>query len=391
MIAVTKSATLGSIARFVNGAAFKPTDWDDDRARIIRIQNLNDPDKPYNRTNRKVGPDLQVHPGDLLVSWSASLVVFVWGGPDVALLNQHIFRVFPNETLVNRDYLKYALQVAVEKMKRQVHGATMQHINRGEFLATEIPLPSIDEQQRIASILDKADEVRAKRITALETLEPLIRAVFIDMFGDPFANPMGWPEKPELGDIADITSGFTKGRVIKNKDYKVRTVPYLAVSNVQDGYLNLEVVKEIEATDHEIEKFKLYPGDLRLTEGGDPDKLGRGTVWGSEITECIHQNHIFRVRVDSEHFHPLFVSRLIASERGKRYFLRSAKQTTGIASINKTQLSKFRLPRPPISLQEDFASQVAAIGSIGRTIDRASRNAEELFASLSHQAFQGAL
>ena len=97
-----KMVALGEVAEFINGAAFKPEDWGEDGLRIIRIQNLNDASKPYNRTLKRVPSKYEVLPGTLLVSWSASLGVFVWNEPDIALLNQHIFKVVPNTKKVIR-------------------------------------------------------------------------------------------------------------------------------------------------------------------------------------------------------------------------------------------------------------------------------------------------
>lgn len=131
---------LGDIADFINGAAFKPEDWGDDGLPIIRIQNLTDSSKPFNYTRREVSEKLVVNPGDLLVSWSATLGVFRWKGPQ-GLLNQHIFRVVPDDSLVDSNYLRHALGLALDDMERHLHGATMKHVNRGEFLGTRIPLP----------------------------------------------------------------------------------------------------------------------------------------------------------------------------------------------------------------------------------------------------------
>ena len=124
-----------------------------------------------------------VEPGDLLVSWSASLGVFEWDRPEPALVNQHIFKVVPNEALVKRDYLRHMLRGALIDMERHLHGATMRHINRAEFLATQIPLPPLPEQRRISAILEHAETVRAKRMTTLARLQELEHAAYQDTFG----------------------------------------------------------------------------------------------------------------------------------------------------------------------------------------------------------------
>ena len=180
----------------------------------------------------------------------------------------------------------------------------------------------------------------------------------------------GWPIA-SLDEICSIASGITKGR--KPPPEPLREVPYMAVVNVQDGRLNLETVKTIPASSSEIERYKLLLGDLLLTEGGDPDKLGRGTVWNGEISECIHQNHIFRVRTAASLINMSFLSRLVASPAGKAYFLSKAKQTTGIASINLTQLRNFPVPLAPLNEQRRIAAKLdttlAAVDACRQRLD----------------------
>lgn len=245
------------------------------------------------------------------------------------------------------------------------------------------------EQRRVAAILDKADTLRAKRRAALAQLDTLTQAIFLDMFGDPAMNPKGWPETACLGDVAEIVSGVTKGRKLNGKP--ARVVPYLAVVNVQDHALNMSTVKTIEATEGEIDRYRLLKDDLLLTEGGDPDKLGRGTLWGDELPECIHQNHVFRVRLTTESLQPLYLNWLVGSRRGKEYFLRSAKQTTGIASINTTQLRGFPLIVPPVELQKAFAARTEFVERLKAAHRASLAQLDALFASLQHRAFRGEL
>jgi len=162
----------------------------------------------------------------------------------------------------------------------------------------------------------------------------------------------------------------------------------MRVANVQDGYLELDEIKTLKVPQKEIDKYLLKKGDVLLTEGGDPDKLGRGHVWNEEVSPCIHQNHIYRVRLDQSKILPIFFSAYVGSKYGKKYFLRAAKQTTGIATINLTQLRNFPTPLPPLSLQSRFAEMVAKIEAQRRQAERQLAAAEEVFAGVLQGSFE---
>ncbi len=136
----------------------------------------------------------------------------------------------------------------------------------------------------------------------------------------------------------------------------MRDVPYLRVANVKDGHLDLSEVKTFSATEDEIEKWTLRAGDVLFTEGGDLDKVGRGTLWKEELPECIHQNHIYRVRFPRERYLPEFVALQVRSKYAKDYFFKKAKKTTGIASINQQVLKAFPVLSPSIDIQEKVVS-----------------------------------
>lgn len=304
-----------------------------------------------------------------------------------ASTNQAVCHIIPDPKLADVRYVFHALRAQVAQLIRRGVGGAQPNISQGIVKELAVPLPKVPEQRRIAQILDVAEALRVNRRTALAQFDGLTHSIFLDLFGDPANNPRAWPENKSLGEAADIVSGVTKGRSLQGKS--TREVPYLAVVNVQDRFLNMSVVKTIEATEAEIQQFKLLPDDLLLTEGGDPDKLGRGTLWNGELPECIHQNHVFRVRLKSPDLHPLFLNWLVGSSRGKRYFLRSAKQTTGIASINMTQLRGFPLLIPPINLQREFVSRVAAVDKLSIASRSSLAGLNALFAGLQFRAFQG--
>ncbi len=290
---------------------------------------------------------------------------------------------------VDRSYLAHflAFPETISLATTRATGANLPRISPKELSGFEIPIPPIEEQRRIAEVLDRANDLRAKRQQAISLLDDLKQSVFIDMFGDDSA----WDSYCRLADVADISSGITKGRKIR-QGTALRSVPYLAVANVQDKRLDLSFVKTIEASAGEIERHRLRKDDLLLTEGGDPDKLGRGTLWNEEIADAIHQNHIFRVRLRSNaHVNPVYLNWYVSSDFGKRYFLQSAKQTTGIASINATQLKNFPLRLPSLQLQESFAAKIASVCK-SQAVQEANLLAlDELIASLQAKAFHGEL
>jgi len=199
----------------------------------------------------------------------------------------------------------------------------------------------------------------------------------------------GLPTFP-LAQVADIAAGITLGR--KTKETELVQVPYLRVANVQDGHLLLTDLKTIAATRREIEKWALKDGDLLLTEGGDLDKLGRGACWRSQVPLCIHQNHIFRVRLPADSYDPDYVSFQIASPYGKAYFLAHAKKTTGIASINQRVLGAFPLMSPPLSEQRriaaDLKDQLAEVEAARQAARAQLREIDGLPGKLLSQAFK---
>ncbi|BBO78282.1 hypothetical protein DSCW_56990 [Desulfosarcina widdelii] len=269
-----------------------------------------------------------------------------------------------------------------------ISGTAQPQITRSNLEYVHFFLPSLEKQKRIAAILDKADAICRKREKAIELADGFLKSVFLDMFGDPVTNQKRWPER-KLSEISEIKSGVTKGRKFNGK--KTSFVPYMRVANVQDGFINLDDISDIEVLESDVDKYKLCSGDLLLTEGGDPDKLGRGAVWEGKIDPCIHQNHIFRVRTKKEVVLPEYLSMQIGSNRGKRYFLRSAKQTTGVASINITQLKNYIALVPPMDIQERFYFIEKKFKDFRRKLLQEKHNSDNLFNSLSQRAFRGDL
>lgn len=289
----------------------------------------------------------------------------------------------------DRRYLSYFLRApsTVQQIAERSAGARMPRADMDFVLSLPIPLPSIDEQQRIVDVLSRAEGIVRLRRQAQQKAAALIPAIFVDMFGDPATNPNGWAVHP-LSDVADVISGVAKGRQLTAEESV--ELPYMRVANVKDGHLDMAEVKTIRIKKTEVEKLRIVPGDLLVTEGGDPDKLGRAALWRGEIGLCVHQNHIFKVRGHQGRSVPEYLRSLAGSAYGKAYFLSVAKKTTGIASINKTQLSAFPVLLPPLAEQEKFKRQVEAVEAIVALQEAAARKADATFSALLAEAFTAA-
>lgn len=172
----------------------------------------------------------------------------------------------------------------------------------------EVRPVSIEKQVEICSKLDKIIHMISLKKKQISKLDQLVKYRFVEMFGDMLINPLHWPEQ-RLETVAEIVSGITKGRKIQTTE--LHDVPYMAVSNVKDGYIDWTTVKTIAASQMEIEQYRLLPDDVLMTEGGDPDKLGRGAIIHNPPKNCIHQNHIFRVRLNQEHVLPEFMEQYL--------------------------------------------------------------------------------
>ena len=383
-------APLGDIADFVNGVAFKPDDWEESGKRILRIQNLTDSTKPFNRTNRAVAKKYEVSPGDLLVSWSATLGVFVWEGPDTALVNQHIFRVVPDHGRIDPYYLRHMLSDALVQMEQHLHGATMKHVNRGEFLATTIPLPPLAEQERIAGILDAADALRAKRREALAQLDTLLQSTFLDMFGDPVRS--GWTIVT-VEAVASSQSGAIRtgpfGSQLLHSEFVDEGIRVLGIDNAVANEFRAGKPRFITAQKYDkLRRYTVRPGDILITIMGT---CGRCAVVPDSISTAINTKHLCCVTLDHgrclpEFMHAYFLEHPIA----RRYLERSAKGAV-MSGLNMGIIKALPIPAAPLDLQHHFAAIVQSVEQ-QRVRQRAHlAELDTLFASLQSRAFLGNL
>lgn len=282
---------------------------------------------------------------------------------------------------LSQDYLKQILLSDYFNIQKDLLaiGSTQEAINNTKVKKIKVAFPKdIAEQQKIAQVLTKLDETifqteqlisKYQRIKTGLMQDLLTKGIDVDgnirseethKFKDSTLGriPMEWKSKP-LYKISEIVSGVTLGN--KYEGLKTIELPYLRVANVQDGYLNLDEIKKIKVPYSYIEKYQLLKGDVLMNEGGDNDKLGRGTIWEEQIDICLHQNHVYRVRPNQEKILPRFLAYFSSSDFAKAFFLKCSKQSTNLASISKTQLEVFPIAVPEISEQRHILDYIQKI------------------------------
>ena len=369
---------LGAIADFINGYAFKPSDWHSDGHKIIRIQNLTDIEKPYNRTNIEVPEKYEVKKGDILVSWSATLDVFEWKQDEIAFLNQHIFKVKHDKSKINKIYFKYALKHSIEDMLKYTHGSTMKHVVRKDFLNHQIPLPPLPEQKRIVAILDKADTLRRKRKEAIALLDELLRSVFLDMFGDPVTNPKGWEVRKVIETCDCIVPGRDKPKSFSGE------IPWITTDDLNCLGWTSKSNKDLGLNEEEINnvRAKIIPKDsVIMTCVGD---LGIVSI----VKDQFVMNQQLHAFICSDKIVNTFLMFNLFFQ--KKYMYKMASSTT-VPYMNKSVCNSIPILLPDINLQNSFAKIVQEARDVKSKMQQSLQEIDTQFNALMQRAFKGEL
>ncbi|MEU1673831.1 restriction endonuclease subunit S [Streptomyces roseifaciens] len=340
--------------------------------------------------NTLVNRNYEIQSGDILVS-RANTVEHV-GAPvlvgDVRprlLLSDKSLRFTPGST-VDRDWFVYWLRSsAVRKAiaaKASGTSDSMRNISQSDLKAIVLPIPPAAEQRRIADALDvrltRLDKIEARLAATQQHLERLgdrvmaaaatgvlahdadpqhvsIEASPGVVDGELPALATGW-RWARLQNIAEVVGGVAKDSK-KQDDSGLPEVPYLRVANAQRARLDLSRVTKIRVAPKALEKLRLQDGDLLMTEGGDRDKLGRGWIWEEQIEECIHQNHLFRARIQDHVTHPKLLGWYVNSA-ARSWFESNGKQSVNLASISISKVKLLPVPVPSTDPQEleDFVA-----------------------------------
>ena len=372
-----KTARLGDLATYINGYAFKPADWGDTGLPIIRIQDLTGNSYQLNRYDGEYPERIEVNDGDVLISWSASLGVYVWQRGK-ALLNQHIFKVVFDKLPINKDYFVFAVEHKLAEMESKTHGATMKHIVKKDFDGTTIPYPSSEKQAEIADHLRRITSLIDRQTEQLLLLDQLVKSRFIELFGDPKQNPKGYPVK-EFDEISVlITDGehATPRRTDKG-------IYLLSARNILNHALQLDDVDYIDEEEYTRIARRVVPqaGDVLISCSGS---IGRCCVVPKELRFQMVRSAAL-IRFDDT-VKPVFAEWLITSDELQRQISMSATQSSQ-ANLFQGKIRKLRGYVPPMELQEQFAAFVEQTDKSKLAVQKGLQELEILKKSLMQQYF----
>ena len=341
---------LGDIATYINGFAFKPEDRGTVGLPIIRIQDLTGNAYDLGFYAGNYPERIEINDGDVLISWSASLGVYVWD-KGKALLNQHIFKVVFDKCEVNREYFVYAVRYKLKEMESKTHGATMKHIVKKDFDNTLIPFPTLEEQENIANLLDKISTIILVRQQQLQKLDELVKARFVEMFGDDKYSKM------PLINLITEGAGLSYG-IVQPGDSGTGDMGVLRPVDMVNGEISTHSIKYIDRSiGASFKKTELVGDELLITV--------RGTTGVTALTDSRFKNMnvtrgIAVIRYDRRKINPIYLNAFLNTDESQQYIQEHTRGAT-LQQINLSDLRVHMIPVPPIELQEklaDFIQQV---------------------------------
>jgi type I restriction enzyme S subunit len=378
---------LGDAATFVNGYAFKPSDWSDQGNEIIRIQNLTKSSKEVNYFEGQIAEKYKVSKGDLLISWSATLGMYEWEGED-SWLNQHIFKVVFDKEEFDKNFFKYLISGSLDRLGQEVHGATMKHITKKKFDAFKIPLPPLLTQKKIADILDAADAHRQKTKQLLAKYDELAQSIFLEMFGDPVTNPKGW----DLKKLEDCTTKIGSGATPRGgKDaYKEEGISLIRSLNIHDNKFKLRNLALIDRKQSEgLKNVIVEKGDVLFNITGA--SVCRCCIVPKEVLPARVNQHVSILRpalsLDSEYLMYFMISK---NQKIKLLELATKGGATREA-ITKQDLQDVEILVPDIFLQRKFSVTMGNLRRQVLILNEELHKSDNLFNSLLQKAFSGEL
>jgi type I restriction enzyme S subunit len=349
---------IGQLCRLVNGRAFKPSDWTKDGLPIVRIQNLNDRTKPFNRYNGNVDQKVLIDSGDILLSWSGtpgtSFGCFFWDrGP--AILNQHIFRVHIDTTRVEPEFFIHAVNSRLEEMIGLAHGGVgLRHITKGKLEGIKVPVAPIQNQRclvaRIRECMERVDEVASLRAQSQAMATALLPAYLNDA-----SKALEAPSVP-LGDVLQDTQN---GRSIRT-DGELGDGAVLTLSAVRRLILDLSARKVANLDDAVAQKYQVKTGDVFISRSNTRELVGLASIVLDDVPpRTIYPDLLIRLTPNTERVRSRFLAYALRFPDVRRQIQdRASGSSQSMVKISGERLREVRIPVPSLLAQDSLVKEL---------------------------------
>lgn len=426
--------TLGEVGTYLNGRAFKKSEWSTEGRPIIRIQDLTGSNTNPNFFEGELDDRYVVRPGDFLISWSATLGAYIWDGPE-AVLNQHIFKV---ESHLNRRFHYHLVRDRIAELQRSAHGSGMVHVTKGIFDSIRVAVPvDIAEQERIALKLDAAELSRASAskhlALARQAIDEFRESVLLAACAGRLT--VGWregqiepgesihalverarrrresesssyrdPEPNIHADLGKLPSEWTQGCLgdmtrqlkygtSKKSAYDVDGTPVLRIPNVRRGAIDLTDMKFSVLDERELTQLQLRIDDLLLVRSnGSPQLVGKTTRVDEGAVGMAYAGYLIRLRVDEDFLDARFLELVLRSRRLRTQIEMPLRSTSGVHNINTQEVKGLVIPIPPLNEQQEIVQRVLKMmrlaDEVSQRIDAAMQLVERSGASVLARVFK---
>ncbi len=426
--------TLGNIGEYLNGRAFKKHEWGNKGRPIIRIQDLTGTGKEPNYYDGEVDDRYVIRHGDFLISWSATLGAYLWKGPE-GVLNQHIFKVISK---IDRLFHYYVVSNTINELYRHTHGSGMVHITKAKFEAVSVKLPPLNEQKRIVAKIEQLFSDLDAGVKTLHALKKQIKQYRQSVLKHAFEGKLTaqWRKKnnPEpaskllakiakekeqkskgkkqkklppldTSDLPNLPKGWCWTRVVNitvEQQYGTSDkalgdesgIPVLRMGNIQDGKLVYDKLKYFPLDYEDVEKFRLFDGDVLFNRTNSAELVGKTAVYKKSYPDSIFASYLIRIKL-SESILPDILAYYINSYYGRQYINSVVSQQVGQANVNGTKLSMMAVPAISFEEQNTLLTEIERHFSIAdkaqEVVDTALKQSTRLRQSILKCAFEGKL
>lgn len=351
---------------------------------LIRIRDVT---RGYSETftTEEYSPEYLVYNGDLLIGMDGEFNIAKWGKTP-ALLNQRVCRLTP-KSLVDKGYLYYYMPIILKQIEAKTPFVTVKHLSAKELNKAKIPLPPLDEQRKIAAVLDKVSGLIAKRRQQLGKLDEMVKSRFVEMFGDPVVNPYRFP----MVDFGSVLTVQPQNGLYKPQSDYVNDgsgIPILRIDGFYNGKVtDFQKLKRLKCSNDEIQRFLLHENDIVINRVNSIEYLGKCGLIQGLLEDTLYESNMMRLHIDESKFNVHYIVHLLCSKFIYNQILCRAKKSVNQASINQKDVQGLMVYIPSLVLQNQFAAFVEETEKIKTTISRSLEKLETLKKALMQEYF----